>query len=235
MNLTISKSFSFLFFMLFPLLGSAIELSQFKPYLGIEGQHRHMPYVHNFGDNIFKKNVSAGAIFGGIKFNDFLALEVGFGESKNKNSNSMINEGDYFLSSLQEPGDGTFNLANKTKIKTVHFTLLSFLPLDEAHQYKYFLGFGTARNTINHQTKQTAVDGIPLDGFTFNFNNKTNGLRLITGVEYLPFAHFGVRANVAFERTSRLYNLKPDGRPNSTLSLQAKNTTVFGLGVFATV
>src|SRR5438034_1123576 len=63
----------------------------FEPYIGADAGLRLLKYERGFGDNLFRKRLPQGALFGGFKFHEYFGLEGGYKVTTMKSKFATLN------------------------------------------------------------------------------------------------------------------------------------------------
>ncbi len=206
--------------------------------VGADAQWRFMPLQKGSGDNIVKKSYPQGAVYGGMKFNDFFGLEVGYQRSVSAKRQETLNVNyvSYFSDSLEiDPGD---HYVSRSKVSTQGFYtgVLGFLPISEEYRLKLIASVGVVRM----KTKiSSALDLVEPTGTTSNSLVRTFIQtkwipKVGAGIQHMIDDNIGVRAMAGWEQTARFKRIRGI-RPDGTLSNYAaslKNSATLGLGMF---
>lgn len=198
-------------------VANPLEKWNMKPYLGVEGQVRHMPFKENLGHNLFKKDYAQGNGFVGIKFMDKLGIELGYEQGLKKtarsaNPNRAIELGvplptfgrNYYLYSF-----------NSLRIYGPHASVIAFFPFcicDEKFEFVASVGAASLRIKAIHQpylTSDGPISAAVREISRTEFKKRKTVLRAMGGLQYMMTKYAGVRASVAFEKTSKFRNIRP--------------------------
>jgi hypothetical protein len=208
----------------------------FHPFIGIDGQYRHMNYDDNFGDNVFDDGLPQFDVYAGLRFCKYWGLSIGFENSRNEERTARLVEGDYYLGFFIPAGSGTETHLTHAKIKGTHVDLMGFYPICPRYNVDLLLTIGVVRNTLYLDDLLFAVDDIPVVAPAFrSYKVRDTHARASVGLQHLFHPNFGVRGLVAWENTSEFDNLKPQENPAAVTDVKLKNSFIYSIGVFATV
>ena len=223
----------------------------FTPYIGVDAQMRHMGFQKDFGGNILKKKNPQGNFFAGLKFNQYVGVEVGYEFSKTQRiiKDSYPND-IIFGQSIPAFSPDVLSVENLhrtfSKINGWNANLVGFLPvLQEKNDVQLIGSIGVAN--LKLQTKNTLTTtevesfiGDPNDTFTIIstknifYKKRKAILRIASGIQYKINDCIGLRAMVSWENTSKLKAKAKDAiTEKALLGMTApKNSFQYGLGMF---
>lgn len=203
-----------------------------RPWMGIDLQGRHIGMDHDFGGNIFKKDIVQYNVYGGVRILDYLGLVVGFEETENLGRNVGLAPGAVYLG---VPLDAPEYHETQTKIKGFYVDLMAFFPICPQYCLDFFVSGGVVRNTLQLADHLTSDNGIieptPL---VRTYRETSTGARASLGLQTIFCEHVGLRAIVSWENTSRFNNVKPTERPDADTNVNIKDSFIYGLGIFIT-
>src|SRR5262249_39345466 len=151
-----------------------------------------------------------------------------------RNRNITINDGDTFLGLVQLPGTGPFNQLTETKITGTHVELMAYAPVCPRYDIDLFASGGIVRNKLSLRDTFISVDNVPFEPpLVRTYDVKHTHARFSFGAQKTFCNHFGIRALIGWENTSRFKNLKPLEVPDSDTNVKAKNSIIYSIGVFA--
>lgn len=208
----------------------------FDPYVGADAGLRLLKYERGFGDNLFKKRLPQGTLFGGFKFHEYFGLEGGYKATTTKSKFATINANDFALGNPITFPPNVY-LA-KSQFKGWYGSLMWYLPI---YQYPFdiigSIGFSKLQS-FNYNTLLLNSFSGPIANPT-NFLINANTFRakrtvptLGIGAQYLHCGVFGLRVKMDWEDTSKFKHLKPVQNPNSALDLVLRQSLNYNVGIF---
>ncbi len=226
-----------------------------EPYIGLDAQARRMPFHKNFGDNVFQHRFYPEFnMFAGLKFNDYLGLEVGYEFSKHQKNTKNVLPGQIVFGALIPPWDPRFDNVTTTmrtcsKLNGFNFNLMGFLPIFcEEYNTQLIGSVGIAslnirtRNTITEigshsiilENPFEIVPGQRIQVDTSHYKNRKWTFRASTGIQYLTPCWVGVRALITWENTNKFKTRGIDLRTGLATSEHAKikNSLIYKIGAF---
>lgn len=208
-------------------------LGEIRQQIGIDGQHRSMEFAQPFGDELFRENYADYNLYLAVRWSKHFGVAIGHENSNTRKRTKSFAAGSAFLGQIlanQETHQGS------SEIKGNYIELLGFIPLDSLNMRKaeLFAGIGMIKNKLALENITTQVNNIPVSGAAFrdNYHDKRNNLRAELGLQKIFYNHFGIRASLSWEKTSRFRNLKPDATPDAASIVNLKNTWSTGAGLF---
>jgi hypothetical protein len=228
----------------------------FDVYAGYDAQIRQMPFKKNFGSNIFKGNRYEGHnIFFGIKYNEYVGIEIGFENSRIKNiHNSYMRPGDYLFGTeinLPHPGfDSVLNLVDaKSKIRGINLSLMGFIPIFNEKYNTQLIGsigassfknktvctlteIGEKSIILNDHYESVQIQRI--ETTTSYYKRRKTTLRLGTGIQHYTDHHLGLRALITWEKTNRMSIRGVDANSNKLVNehVKFKDSLIYHIGAF---
>lgn len=205
-----------------------------SPYAGFDAQLRDGGYRKGFGDNILKRSYPQGNVYVGLRFNDYLGIEVGYEHSKEEFASAAIVEGDSYAGQVQAPplpGANVYPLVFNTRarIRGPHLDLVGFYPLCN-NQTEILAYIGAARLNFVAQSINVLSGGDPVDPPGINsFNKRKTVLRAGAGVQHKVFKHVGIRATVGWENTQ---TIKAVDKETGIHQIKLKDHILYGFGVY---
>ncbi len=204
-----------------------------RPFVGAEGQHRNMQFAEPFGEELFKENYAQYNLYTGLRWGKHFGVAIGHENSNTRKRTKSFAAGSAFLGEIlgfQETHEAS------SEIKGNYIELLGFIPLDRLNMRKteLYAGVGMIKNKLTLEDITTHVANVLVPGGPLqdNYHSKKNNLRAELGLQKTFYNHFGIRASLSWEKTSRFRNLKPDEAPNADLIVNLKNTWSTGAGFF---
>ncbi len=185
-----------------------------SPYVGADVQIRHVKFGHHFGNKRFKKNYPQANLFAGIKFCDFLGIELGYETTTNKSRTVTL-------------GTPPIKTNSSARFRGPHADLVGFLPIfNECNLH--LLGYvGIAHLKASLKQYDVLANGISP---ARTFNKHKSVLRLGAGVQHMINDCWGVRALVGWEKTK--FNLVQNQPAATPQRVKLKNSYSYGLGAF---
>ena len=219
------------------LLGATHAMAEdyLTPYAGIDAQVRHMNFKKGYGDNLFAHNTPQANLYAGLKFNEFVGIEIGVEGNSKKNKTKIVRAGDTFLGQpiLLGISQTTYHATDKTT--SFHANLIGFYPITCDNQVYASVGaarikshFTTRAITVLDDQGQSVFDS-PLR--TENFKKNKTVLRLGVGMQQMLTSNAGVRAGVTWENTSKLRDIKASGRTTPE-RIKLEDNFSYNLGLF---
>lgn len=219
----------------------------FTPYLGVDAQIRHMSFFKRFGGNLLKENYPQGNFFAGLKFCDYVGIEVGYTMSQKKSRYKTLRSGEtIFGTILPIPPASLVSREDSSaysKIQGWNLNLMGFLPIiceDNSLSLVGGIGVSQLKLKIHHRLKFFAQGSDNLSPIIEAQNlafeplkkHKYKGiLRLTGGIQQLITDCFGVRGLVTWENTTQLKSRVR--RSNGVLfHSKPKNAITYGIGIF---
>ncbi len=210
--------------------------------LGMDAQVRSMPLQQGFGSNIVKKSYPQGALYGGIKFNDYFGLELGYQRSITaKRKERLDSDGvSYFGVGLALDPDDYETSRSTVSSQGLYTGLLGFLPISEEYRLKGIASVGVVRMKTKITSALDLFDPFSnttvINNSQFNFVQTKWIPKLSVGIQHMINDHLGVRALAGWEKTSEFDHIvgvnAKNSVPSKTLYASLKNSTTLGLGLF---
>lgn len=208
-------------------------LGEIRQQIGIEGQHRNTEFAQPFGEELFKDNYAQYNLYVAVRWSEHFGIAIGHENSNTRKRTKSFAAGSALLGTIladQEIHEGS------SEIKGNYVELLGFIPLDSLNMRKteLYAGVGIIRNKLTLEDIVTQINGVPVAGADFQnfYHNKKNNPRVELGLQKTFYNHFGLRASLSWEKTSRFRNLKPNELPNAETIVNLKNTWSTGAGFF---
>lgn len=220
--------------------GSALAASTFKatPYFGADIGMQHFGFKNGYGDNLFKKSLNKHNVFLGVKFNDTFGIEGGYETTTNKTRNSTVYAGEYVLGNYMPGGPGGLDygkFTSKARIFGWHVGITANYPIKHSNNMAIIGYAGIKRAKVNLPVHCIAYKGYSVNletpvGTDVNLNsdNKKYIIKLAVGSEYFLTSHFGVRALIGWENTSKL---KPKNYDPLIRTALLKNSFSYSIGI----
>lgn len=216
---------------------------QLSPYVGVDAQVRHIGFKRNFGDNVFKKNYAQGNFYAGLKFIDYLGVEVGYEQAIKKNGRTANPSGAVELGTTIPSVAGTtlyIYSQNSFQMHGPHASIIGFLPFcinDQKFALIGSVGAVSLRTKLVHQPTEFntgILTSAEREEFRAVFRKRKTVLRAMVGLQHMMTDHAGIRASVGFEKTSKFTILNPVTRNTFNLNLRTKlkDSFNYGFGIF---
>lgn len=206
------------------------------PYIGADIEKRSLRFEDRFGDNLFKRDLKQYNLWAALQFFRYFGLGIGFDNTNERNRNTVLNEGEYYLGLLLAPGDGIEGHLTETKIEGTHFELIGFFPVSQCYDIDLFATLGVARNHLTLTDFFTSQDNILLtDPIIRSYDERKTVARASLGAQMTIYNYFGMRAQVVYENNSRFNGLKPTEVPDAQTNVNLKDSFIYSFGLFLTL
>lgn len=214
------------------------QASQFmlmaSPYVGADVEIRHIDWASNLGSNVFKNNYPQGKVYGGLRFCDFIGIEVGYEATIAKTAKNTLPVGGIYLGDAYPfSARGPVLAEGRFEISGPYAAILGFLPI--TCDDNVFISFGAVSLKASHWTYLLGDADLGVlnpEQTQLRFSKTKTVLRIGGGWEHLFCSCFGLRLNVAWENTTRFSQLKPENNPTSIRRVSLKNSWNYGFGIF---
>tara|TARA_R110002110_G_scaffold33533_1_gene114736 strand:- start:57175 stop:57867 length:693 start_codon:yes stop_codon:yes gene_type:complete len=215
-----------------------------KPYIGVDLQARHLPMEDKYGDKHFQDDYLAPNLFIGTSLTDVFSIEGSRLKSNKKHKDPFYNPNEPVLGfdttlSLNTIDQALYHVA-KSQVDGWFLHLIGEYPVWE--NTTAFLGLGASFLKMHFSSRQFSSDPIQDETMPFPVEWNTNHkavFRASLGLKHMFMKCFGMRAQVAWENTSKLSAktladpiLPPPNIPAHYYEAKLKNSTFFSLGVF---
>ena len=204
----------------------AMANQEYVPYVGADVKWNNMQFKTATGKDLIQKNYPQGNLFGGVKFNEWVALELGYQSTTQKSKTATVGVGERFFGDINSP-PGSLSTKTKTKISGFNLNVVGFYPIFEEYCLSLFGSVGLAQLKLKSHLDFT-VPPSPLVT-SRDFSKRKLVPRATVGIQHMLNDNIGVRAMLAWERTSAF---KKVYAKNSTLYMSPKDSKSIGLGVF---
>lgn len=207
-----------------------------RGYLGVDFERRSLRFEENFGDNLFKNKLNQYNVWGALQIYRYFGIGIGFDHAKERDRNSILNEGDSYLGIFLAPGDGIETHYTETKIEGTHIELLGFYPICPRYSLDLIGSIGLARNKLTLLDIFTAQDNIALiEPVVRTYDDRKTVARASLGLQMIFYRYFGARAQVIWEDNSQFNSLKPNEVPNASTNVNLRDSFIYSIGLFVTV
>jgi len=205
--------------------------------IGFDAQQRFISAQKGFGDNVLDKRYLQGAVYGNVKFNDLLGIELGYQSMDARRREQTLTQDNsvYFGTSLGGFVPDHYLFHSKLSIKGVYGSIVGSLPIFDPYPVSLIASVGLARTQVKIssyvnfvQPTATVTDG------RVEFSQNKWVPRLSGGIQYMLGNNFGLRAMAIWEQTARFKLMKggySEGQPG-TFYASLKNSTTASLGCF---
>lgn len=236
-----------------PVMGSLSDWGV-SPLIGVDTEIRHTPFRKHYGGDLFKKNYFEGNLYAGLRFLDYLGLELGYERISRKSSSSVSGPGSVEFN-LRVPQNTIRYSVNTFKIHGPHVDLVGYFPFcicDEKFDFLASVGAVNLTASFIHQPTgedftATSLNRREIHRLRAEFKKRKTVLKAKVGFQYWMIDHAGVRATIGYENTSRLNHIAPkhwvDGHAHhhashahhlthALLRAGLKDTILYSLGIF---
>lgn len=212
---------------------------EYGPYIGIDVQLRHVKFPNDFGGNLFKKNYIQGNPFVGVRFNDFLGIEVGYEETVKKNATVINGPGVIEVNDFIP--EGAFHYSNNFfRMRGANANIKAFIPFcvcDEKFDLLGAVGVSHLKTKLTHQITAVSFFGAfrpltigEMQEQKATFFKRRLIMRAMVGLQYFINCNVGVRATYTWENTKKFKNMTDLTVGNEIAKM--KNSQLYGLGLF---
>jgi len=207
-------------------------------YVGVDALQTNYATKDNYGSNVFGKNPAALNAFVGYKLPYNLFVEAGYEQSKSKERTVRLEEGDYLLGTIIDPGDWVIT-SSKTKIQ---FPYLGagfnyFMPNFPKTSFSVLVGCSVIKIRAEYKVISEQAVPNPTPEYiettrrTFSKNKLSPLFRV--GVNHKISNKFGVRLHYTFHKLNN-FKIKTEQSAISDAEMRLKNRDTFGVGVIYT-
>lgn len=208
----------------FPVMANGV----LTPYVGADVKWNNTRFKKTEGGNALQKNYPEGNLFGGIKFNEWVGLEVGYESTSRQSRKATIGVDDTFFGDpVASVSTLPLSIKTKTKISGYHANVVGFYPIAEEYCLSLFGSIGLARLKIKSHL-ELSIPPDP-DILNFTFTKEKVVPRVTVGVQHMLNECIGVRAMLAWERTSAFKRIYAE---NSPLYMTPRDSKSIGIGAF---
>jgi len=220
-----------------PVVAFAFE-NDLEPYVGLDGQAKRMPFKKGQGNNLYKKNHPQLNGYIGLKIHENFSVEMGYEQTKKQKKKTIdIGPNGPLLNIINDSTDiETFRSTAQLKGPYIQGVVFTPLEVFSSFQTELLAYFGLGYKKLSADCDFILDDGLPNEYRAQDYKSfkKTKTIaRLGIGAQHSFTPHFGVRATLGWENTSRFKNLKSREMPSSVARLSIKNSMQYGLGLFA--
>lgn len=207
-----------------------------SPYIGADVAWRYQGFQKNLGGNLSKRNFLQGDVYAGLKFFDYVGLQIGFEGSPSQHRTTNFS-GPFIVNGITENIPGLNQFQTATQIYGWHLDLVGFIPFCVCDEHFELIGsVGVIRNRFRFRSYPAFVNDTPttatqIASNTLTFATSKYVARLGLGLQYYVTECAGVRFMAGWENTSRFNQIAPQNRflPSRTT---LRNATTLGIGVF---
>lgn len=227
---------SILIGLLVPMRSANAFFETTQPFIGIDFQERTLNFDENNGGNLFCDHAFQYDLYAGLRFCDYLGVDLGYFANKSQNRTSSFGPGDIVLGQTLAAGSPVETHFTETKIKGPHVDFLVFTPFMPEYGIELFGGIGVAYSKLMLKEAIIAINDITLTSpIARNYDIKRANARALLGLQTLVYSCVGIRGTVTWENTSVFNDLKPAEFPDDQGRVNVKNSWAYGLGVYATL
>ncbi len=214
-----------------PAFASDSGEQKFNLYIGADAQVRRMDFKGGYGDNLLRHNSPQGNGYVGLKFNEYLALEMGYESTVTRNRLTTLTTGDVSAGTPVLAVVSPVIFRSKIKMKGPHVDVVGFYSFYEASPAQLFGSVGVAfiKGTAQRQTVSMANQPAST---VRTLSGDKRVMRLAGGLQYMLGDHLGLRGTVGWSDTNRFVISSNDNLPGLRLpEIKPKGTTFYGLGL----
>lgn len=250
----ISKGYFFIGLLLvsgFTLLPTILSASPLY-ILGVDAQVRHQNFKPDFGKNLFKKYLPQGNFYGGLKFNEWVGVEVGYTTETSRVNTVRLGQGErglgYVVNATTAPGNDAEIHKYMIKFKGgAYVNLVGYSPsIFDCVPMQLFGSIGVASREVRIEDTLLTGLGVILSSNEIEDERrfvkaKKGVLQIGGGLIQMLTNYVGVRAMVKWENTSKFKQLyltannpfvlvPANDIPAVIASL--KDSTIYSIGLF---
>lgn len=209
----------------------------YQLFVGVDFQERTLRFEEDSGGNLFQEHAFQYDLYGGLRFCEYLGLDLGYFASKNKNRTAEFGPGDTVSGQVLPSTAPTETHFTETKIKGPHIDVLGYYPLLPDYGIELLGGIGVAYSKLMLKDAVVAINDITLTSpIARIYDIKRAHARALIGLQTLVYSCVGIRGTVTWENTSVFNDIKPADFPNDVRgNVNVKNSWAYGLGVFAII
>ncbi len=218
------------------LLSSMITTAQcdehsINHYIGVDVKLRYMPFTKNFGSHVFRQNYPEGNFFFGLKFNDYIGIEVGYSSTTQHKKNGLI-IGPSTLLGLPLFAGETEIFTTSVQTNNVNASIMGFIPL--SNNLQLLGGIGISRmhlklsyQPIGNENGQLSPNEVQMRTRDFSKNKYIAQTKV--GIQYMLTDNISIRALIGWENTQKFKLLSP--KQPSALKTSLKNSSTYSVGL----
>lgn len=206
-------------------------------YIGADLKSGHMPFEKGYGDNLLRKKSIGTNIYGGIRINDGVGIEIGHEKLSHKPQVCTL----YYASSYPEcthalgaPLPEILSPAvfeSKGSLKGPYLNVMGFYSPNKEGKIEFIASIGVSYLEASYSRRTLSVNGIERD-FTRTLGGKKIILRLGTGFQYKISENLKFRMNVGWMNTKKMPIVGNDSCPSSfIIRALPTNITFYGIGI----
>jgi hypothetical protein len=210
------------------------ELCSFEayPYIGFDHQLNRMKFKEGYGHNMFPKHFKQLNLYGGFKFNNQNALELGYVSTLSKNKYSILYAGDKALGATISHSASPAKFISYIKVKGYHLGMTNIYFPSISDSFRILGGVGLSFLTAEAERNCIALGCPPAPGTIRKFKKRRTVLRLMAASEYKFKNDLGLRLSFCFIQTSKMV-IRAYPRDNAfTPIIKPKDSFIYGLGIF---
>ena len=195
------------------------------PYVGADAKWNNMDFKRSAGGNVLPKNYPQGNLFGGVRFNECVAVEVGYETTTKRYRTAAVPaDAEFFGLITVSP----LSTKTKTKISGFHANIVGFYPVMEEYCLSLFGSIGLANLKLRSHLDFTAPP--EPDILEANFSKRKVVPRITLGVQHMLNGCLGIRAMAAWENTSAFKKVRTNDA--TALFMKPKDSRSLGIGIF---
>lgn len=200
----------------------------FSPHIGIDYKHWGMDgKVSPSFERMFPEVNAAGALYIGTRINKFFGIDFGYERSTTEDKWYTFEETTNFFGSTSNVNDRTHIKTNMQAWYLSGLFYWEMIPHLELVLHAGLVSLHPKSSIMYYPAGQP----LPLE-FSFKTKSKWAG-RFGLGVQYLFLCHFGARAIMTWDQTSRINYVGRDHNQSYLDIKPYKNALSFNLGLFA--
>ncbi len=213
------------------------------PYIGADAQLRYLDFKRGFGDNLFKHNSPQGNAYVGLKFNQFVGIEMGYQATKKQRKSLYLTAGQVNLgtvvpqSMILKNGLSSqispISYTTQEKTQGFHMNIVGFYPIFPEYGLELFGSVGITQLKTNFSRQTLSVGGVPpLNSSILKFKKRKNIFRANIGLQQMITDCIGFRGTVGWENTAKFNKITPHVVTPNLTEVRLKNSIIYSLGLF---
>ncbi len=203
------------------------------PYVGADAEWRHIGLQRGAGKNLFSHDYPQGNIYAGVKFNEYVGVEVGYEATERKTRTVTLGPGELTnaVNGIVVPEGYTVSYNSTGQYKGPHADLMGFYPICDSYRLSLIGLVGIANLKANFTRVLFNASGISTNVIS-TYMKKKAILRLGAGIQHMISEQWGVRAMVKWENTDKLTNIGSQIGANTSTVVGNNNSFIYSIGAF---